>query len=269
MRKKPVFGPRAEPRAVHAEDAGRAQQPENVVRVGLARWQRYARHDVKGRGGSHDLDPLDGVEALGSELGPNLERGAKRDLVRPIAIERGGNRMLHRSGRAEPAVSQLLDRPQRIVEAGRVADRHPACPPAGREIRLRERRKRDDRGVGIAGGNRRDRAVKREVGVDLVGEQGEVVPIGELDERAADIDRVGRAGRIVGVDDDERAGRGGDQAAHMVEIGHPAAVGVGAVKHRARANFGEHGCVQWIGRYRNQHLVARLGERGECQFNPF
>ena len=122
---------------------------------------------------------------------------------------------------------------------------------------------------GIAGGNRRHRAVEREVGVDLVGEQRKVVAIGQLDERAADLGRIGRAGRVVRIDDDQRARRRGDQAAHVIDVGHPAAIGVGAVKHRARADLGEHGRVQWIGRYRDQHFVARLGERGQRQLNPF
>ena len=54
----------------------------------------------------------------------------------------------------------------------------------------------------------------------------------------------------------------------MIDVGHPAAIGIGAIKHRARADFGEHGCVQWIGRYRDQHFVARFGERGQRQLNP-
>ena len=80
-----------------------------------------------------------------------------------------------------------------------------------------------------------DRTVEREVGVDLVGEQRKVVAVGQLDERAPNVDRVGRAGRVVRVDDDERARRRRDQAADVLDVGHPAAGRVGAIKHRACA----------------------------------
>ena len=55
----------------------------------------------------------------------------------------------------------------------------------------------------------------------------------------------------------------------MVDVGHPAAVRVGAVEHGSSADFGEHGRVQWISRHWDQHVVARLGERGQRQFDPF
>ena len=94
------------------------------------------------------------------------------------------------------------------------------------------------------------------------------MPIGQLDKRAASVGGIGRAGRIVRVDDDQRTSRRGDQAAHMIDVRHPATIGVGAIKHRARADFGEDGCVQWIGWYRDQHFVARFGEGGQRQLNP-
>ena len=167
---------------------------------------------------------------------------------------------------SRPSASFLIAA-ERIVHAWSAADGHPAGPPARREVRFRERRKGDDRGVRIARGNRRNRTIEREIGVDLVGEQGKVVAIGQLDKRAAGIDRIGGAGRVVRVDDDQGAGRRGDQAPYMIEVGHPAAIGVGAIKHRACADLGEDGCVQWISRYRDQHLVASFGERGQRQLN--
>ena len=36
---------------------------------------------------------------------------------------------------------------------------------------------------GLCAGDRADRAVEREIGVDLVGEQRDAVPLGELDQR--------------------------------------------------------------------------------------
>ena len=87
------------------------------------------------------------------------------------------------------------------------ADRHPAGAPSGREIRLRQRRERDDRRLGIERGEGADRTVELQVGVDLVGEQREVVLFGEIDQRAPGVGGIGRAGGIVRIDDDQRPGR--------------------------------------------------------------
>ena len=70
---------------------------------------------------------------------------------------------------------------------GVAPDDHPAGAPSRREIRLRQARERNDRRLGIE----RRRAAeplpsKPELRVDLVGEDREVVLLGELDQRAAD-----------------------------------------------------------------------------------
>ena len=48
-RKKPSCGSGGESRAVHAQHAGRAQQPEHVILVGRAGRQLHLRHRVKRR----------------------------------------------------------------------------------------------------------------------------------------------------------------------------------------------------------------------------
>ena len=60
--------------------------------------------------------------------------------------------------------------------------------------------------------DRVDRTVEREVGVDLVGEQRDVVIVGDLRRSSRrTLRRIDGAGRIVRIDDDQRAGRGSDQ----------------------------------------------------------
>ena len=75
---------------------------------------------------------------------------------------------------------------------------------------------------GLSAAMRRHRAVETQVGIDLVGEQRKVVLVGEIDQRAAGLGRIRRAGRVVRIDDDQRARRRRDQAAQVFEIRLPA-----------------------------------------------
>ena len=93
--------------------------------------------------------------------------------------------------------------------------------------------------------------------------------VGQFDELAPDVKRVGGSRRVVRVDDDEGARRGSDQAPHVFDVWHPSARRIRPVKDRASANFGQYSRVQWIGRYRDKDFVARLGERGQRQLDPF
>ena len=93
--------------------------------------------------------------------------------------------------------------------------------------------------------------------------------VGQLDHGASGFERIARARRVVRVDHDERARLRRDQASHVVDVRHPPAVRVGAVEHGSSADFREHSRVQWIGRHWDQNVVARLGERGQRQFDPF
>ena len=187
--------------------------------------------------------------------------------MRAIAAERRRNRVFHRSGRAEAPVRELLDGSQDVVQAVRASDRHPPGTPSRRKVRLRQRREGNDRRVGIEACHRRDRAGVGEIAVDLVGEQRNVVRVGELDERAACLGRIGRTGWIVGIDDDERARGGRDQAADVIEIGLPPVRRVRPVEDRARANLRENSRVQRVGRRGHEHFVPAFRERGQGQLD--
>ena len=189
--------------------------------------------------------------------------------MRSIAGERAGDGVLHRHRAAQPAVGQLLHRRDDIIQAGRAAARHPARAPAGREVRLREARERDDRRIRIEVAVGLDGAVEAEVAVDLVGEDEQAVLVGEVQQGAPGLGRVDRAGRVVGVDDDERARRRRDEALQVIEIRHPAARRVEPVVLRLGVELGQHGRVQRIGRHRHEHFAARVDDRAERQLDPF
>jgi hypothetical protein len=94
-----------------------------------------------------------------------------------------------------------------------------------------------------------------------------VAAVGEIDERAAHLRGIRGAGRIVGIDGDDGAGVRGDLRADVVEVGKPAAIGIGPIEGGARADLGEHRGVERIGRHRHQHVVAGPRERGERQLD--
>ncbi len=87
--------------------------------------------------------------------------------------------------------------------------------------------------------------------------------LGELDDRELRFARIDRAGRVVGIDQDQRARAIGDQALDVIEIGLPAVVGIGAVEHRLRPDFGDDRRVERIGRHRHEHFVVGIDQRVE------
>ncbi len=91
----------------------------------------------------------------------------------------------------------------------------------------------------------------------------------KVHERAPGLGWISGAGRVVRIDDDQRSRRRCDQALDVIEIRKPAARRICVVENRACPNLGKHSRVQWIGRYRDEDLVARLGQRRECQLDPF
>ncbi len=107
------------------------------------------------------------------------------------------------------------------------------------------------------------RAGVGEIAVDLVGQDGEAVLLGELDDRQLRLARIHRAGGVVGIDQDQRARAIGDQAPDVIEIRLPAIVGIGAVEHRLRPDLGDHRGVERIGRHRHEHLVVGVDQRVE------
>ena len=203
------------------------------------------------------------------EVGALAQRRAKRLLVAAVAEQRRRDRVLRRPVAAQPTVRQLLDRGQQLVQPRIPADHHPAGAPPRSEIRLREARERDDRGIRREAAHRRHGTVVREVAVDLVGQQHETVPLGHVDERAPRGVGIHRAGRIVRVDDDQRARARGDERFEVVEIGLPAVRRVRPVIARVRADLREHGGVERIRRHRHEHRVAWIDQRGQRQLDPF
>ena len=149
-----------------------------------------------------------------------------------VAVERRGDRVFHRPGRAQPSVRQLLHRRQHIVQTIGAAHRHPAGAPAGREVRLRERGERNHRRVGVGLGDRRQRAIESNVGVDLVGKERHVVRLGDVYERPAYRWRIDGARRVVRIDRDEGSCLRVDQAANVIEVRQPAVRRIRTVEDR-------------------------------------
>ena len=201
------------------------------------------------------------------DVRPFAQRVAEHLLVRAIAVECGDDRVLHRSGAAQASVRELLDSGEQIVEPRGCRHRHPAGAPSGREIRLRQRRERDDRRLGIERSEGAHRTIEIQVGVDLVGEQREVVLFREIDQRAAGFGRICRAGRVVRIDDDKRPRRRGDEAAHVFDVRLPAFRRIGPVEHGAGANLREHRRIEGISGYGNQHFVTRARHGGQCELD--
>ena len=135
---EPIRGIRAEARAVDAEHALRAQQAEDVVLVGAARRQRHRRHRVERAARRDAGHARDRVHAVGRQLRALFERLVEHGLMRAVARQRRRHRVLHRPRTAQPAVGQLLDPRERVVQPRRAADDHPARAPARCEIRLRQ-----------------------------------------------------------------------------------------------------------------------------------
>ena len=174
--------------------------------------------------------------------------------MRSVAGERGRDRVLHRQRTAQTAVGQFGDRLHRVIQSRRSSDAHPARAPTRREVRLRQARERDDWRVRIEAADWRHASVVRQVSIHLVGDDGEPVPIGEVEERTPRRRGVRSSGRIIGIDDDERAGRRRHDAAKMTEIGHPPEAGIGPIEQCSRAELGEDRCIQRIRWQRHQNL---------------
>ena len=96
--------------------------------------------------------------------------------------------------------------------------------------------------------------------VDLIGEDDETVASGEVDHRLEDLARVDRAGRVVGVDDDDCLGIRGDFRREIVEIRQPAGSFVAQVVHGSTPAEADDSGPQRVVRRGDQHLVAGVEE---------
>jgi hypothetical protein len=95
------------------------------------------------------------------------------------------------------------------------------------------------------------------------------VAIRQLDQRPAHVGRICGARGIVGIDDHERARRRRHPPLDVVQVRQPAVRGIRPVVDRSRADLGEHGGVERIGRRRHEDFVARLRQRGQRQLDAF
>ena len=109
--------------------------------------------------------------------------------------------------------------------------------------------------------------VESEVSVHFVCQNRQIVPIGEVDQRAADRRRIHGAGRIVRIDDDEHPRAIADEAAQRFEIRQPVACGVSAVVARDRADLGQHRRVERIRRQRDEHFIPLVDQRVQRQID--
>ena len=189
--------------------------------------------------------------------------------MRAIGVQRGSHRVLHRARAAEPAVGELLDRAEDLIELFRAADAEPAGAPARRDVGLRQRREREDRRVRRQRAEQRHGAVETEFAVDLVGENRHAGAIGDVDQGAPEIFGIAGASRVVRIDRDDRPCRRADQPLDVVEVRQPAVGRIAAVINRARADLREHRRVERIRRCRHQHFVTGVGHRAEGQFDAF
>ena len=99
--------------------------------------------------------------------------------------------------------------------------------------------------------------------VDLVGHQDEVVAAGDVGHARDDLVAVDRAGRVVGVDDDQGVGVLGDLGLDVGEVRVPAVGLVAAVVDRRPPGQGHGPGPQRVVRRRDEDLVAVVDEGGE------
>ena len=95
------------------------------------------------------------------------------------------------------------------------------------------------------------------------------MPVGEVEQCASRFCGVDRAGRVVRVDDDERARRRGDEALQVIQIGHPATRRIEPVALRFRVELREHGRVERIGRHRHEHFAAAFHHGAQRELDAF
>ena len=140
------------------------------------------RHRVERGRRRHRRDAVDGVQPLVRELGALAQRRAERHLVRAIA-GRARRRAPYSIGpvlHSRPSASFLIPASTSSSRSVRPTAIQPVRQPGARYAFESD----ENEMTGASGFERRERrhgAVEREVRVDLVGEQREVVLVGDLD----------------------------------------------------------------------------------------
>ena len=197
--------------------------------------------------------------------------GAQQPADVDAAVERGGDGVLRGDVRAEAHVGEELEAFQvlgdRLLRAG---DHQPARPEAGEPVRLGHAAHGQDRQVGGEGrGAVVLRAVVQDLVVDLVGEDEQVVPAGDVEQFDQRFPRVHRAGGVVRVDDHDRLGAVADLGPDVLGVRVPVQVFPAAVVHRAAAAEADGAGPQRVVRARHEDLVARVEEGLEGHDDEF
>ena len=107
--------------------------------------------------------------------------------------------------------------------------------------------------------------VVQDLVVDLVREQDQVVPAGQLDDLLQRRSPVHGPGRVVRVDDDDRLGPGRDLRRQVGQVGLPVVGLVAQVVHGVAAAQRDRGRPQGIVRHRHEDLVAVVQQRLQRQ----
>ena len=141
-------------------------------------------------------------------------------------------------------------------------DHHPAGAVAADAVGLRQ--PGEGQAQHVVAGERRGVVVhgvlEQDLLVDLVGHDHELVPPGDVDESLDGLLAVDRAGRVVGVDDDQGVGVLGDLGLDVGQVGVPVVVLVAAVVDRGAAGEGDRAGPQRVVRRRHEDLVAVVDE---------
>src|SRR5688572_12820290 len=251
-----------EPGSLHDQNLLLLEQIENELLVVLDRVHRRIepRKQIQRRlrlDAGHAGDRGDHVVG---EIALLRETAAGRDQVVDalVAAERRLDRELARNVRAQPHRGEEGEAVDVILGVALVTgEDHPPAAVAARPVVLRQAVESDDQHVV---GKRRDRRMTRAVVerlvVDLVGQHDQLMLPRDLDQLAQQVVRIQRAGRIVRIDDDDRACPVSKLRADVVEVRQPAGCLVADIVPRPPATEAHGRRPQRIVGCGHEHLVA-------------
>ena len=172
------------------------------------------------------------------------------------------NRVLHRRGGAQAHGGEhveAFDIALRVVL--RAVEHHPALAESGHAVGFGEAVEGDGQQVGGEGGDVVVyRAVVEDFVVDFVGVDNQAVLARQLGDFEQDFFAVHRAGRVVGVDDDDGFGFGRDFGFHIGKVGKPVVFFVAQIMAHCTARQSGGSRPQRIVGRGNQDFVAVVQE---------
>ena len=235
-----------------ADDGGEAVQragrrDQRQVLAGLAALDQRLAGFVQAAAGAHQF--ADGVAAV--------QRLFDRELPGHVGAQAQRAEQVHRV--------VVVATGQRIA-----AEHRPAHAPAAGAVDLRQAAEAQ---AGQVAGKRGERleavVVVEDAVVDLVGHQQQAVLRGDGDDPLQQFARIVRAGRVVGVDQDDGASARGHQRLDLVGIGQEAVGFVAAVIDRAAiVEDGRRRPQRVVGRGQ-QHFVARVEQGAQGDVDQF